>query len=639
MKNILGYLVRTTAKVAVVIGVFLFIITVFYRSIVGSPSKPPAPSIQQENKLDALLNDPENLKRPEQKIAIGTFRFISCGVAGQACTDKNKDAFNHSLFGLMANAANFAYTNPPASGVDAVYTSLASAGIVPKALAAEGIGFSKLQAFRGIWVIFRNLAFGILVIFMVAVGFMIMFRMKISAQTVISVENSLPRVVIALILITFSYAIAGFLIDIMYLLMALSIHILLQGANIADAATIAKLQNQHLVGGPSVIIDSLTPQSSAGAGGLGILGGLLSDQPWLANVANIFNLSNNLLRVMPAPIQGFVALAGYVGTYVGVGYIIALAKNSNILDILTNLQAFTFSLGNLPGSILGIVIAVATVLIIGTISVPLIMALFVFLTIVFLFFRIFFMLLSAYLRILFYVLFAPIFMLFEVLPGKNSFSYWFRNLFGELMTFPIVTAFFIFGYVMVNTFTLTDPSAPPPAVWTPPYLTDIDQNAFIYVVSMGVLFLIPDWVKMAKNALGVKEPPVSLGLGTFFAGAAIGVAGAGGLAGKGLGLVNTLQGSGASGKLLSRISGGLRSPFTSTRDSNPNRNANEQHAANPAGLNTSEGGGSFGNVVQSDFLGDLGLGGDNSSGGTGGSGGTSGGSGGRGGSGGGGGST
>jgi len=48
-----------------------------------------------------------------------------------------------------------------------------------------------------------------------------MFKVKISPQAVISIQSALPKIIITLILVTFSYAIAGFLIDIMYVVMGI----------------------------------------------------------------------------------------------------------------------------------------------------------------------------------------------------------------------------------------------------------------------------------------------------------------------------------------------------------------------------------------------------------------------------------
>jgi hypothetical protein len=48
-------------------------------------------------------------------------------------------------------------------------------------------------------------------------AFMIMFRVKISPQAVITVQSALPKMIIALLAITFSYAIAGFVVDLINL--------------------------------------------------------------------------------------------------------------------------------------------------------------------------------------------------------------------------------------------------------------------------------------------------------------------------------------------------------------------------------------------------------------------------------------
>jgi len=46
---------------------------------------------------------------------------------------------------------------------------------------------------------------------------MILFRTKINPQTVVGIENALPRIIVSLMLVTFSYAICGFLVDFVYL--------------------------------------------------------------------------------------------------------------------------------------------------------------------------------------------------------------------------------------------------------------------------------------------------------------------------------------------------------------------------------------------------------------------------------------
>lgn len=113
------------------------------------------------------------------------------------------------------------YSNPPASSKEYLADLGQNLGIIPKPAYAQGTGFAGLNPILGLWKTMRNIAYLFFVIIFVFVGFAIMFRVKIDPQTVISIQTALPKLVIALILVTFSYAIAGLLIDLMYVFIAL----------------------------------------------------------------------------------------------------------------------------------------------------------------------------------------------------------------------------------------------------------------------------------------------------------------------------------------------------------------------------------------------------------------------------------
>lgn len=130
-------------------------------------------------------------------------------------------AFTGNLIATM-------YANPPASGVQYLADLGKNLGFVSPAYAAVGTGFSGLSPILPIWKAFRNIAYLFFTIIFIVVGFAIMFRVKISPQAVVTIQSALPRMIIALILVTFSYAIAGFLIDLMYVLMVLLITALKQ---------------------------------------------------------------------------------------------------------------------------------------------------------------------------------------------------------------------------------------------------------------------------------------------------------------------------------------------------------------------------------------------------------------------------
>jgi hypothetical protein len=124
----------------------------------------------------------------------------------------------------LAKSMTTMYAYKPAH----VGTYLADLGqqakIVPPAY-AQGLGFSALTPVLEIWKASRNFAYLGFTLMFIVTGILIMIRQKIDPQTVISLQQALPRLVITLLLITFSYAIAGFVIDIMYILINLSIQL------------------------------------------------------------------------------------------------------------------------------------------------------------------------------------------------------------------------------------------------------------------------------------------------------------------------------------------------------------------------------------------------------------------------------
>ena len=80
---------------------------------------------------------------------------------------------------------------------------------------------------------------------------MIMFRTKTSPQTVVTVQSAIPKLVIALILITFSYAIAGLLVDLTYVVLGLfAVMIKTQGNTITEIPDSSTLFTTFLTSNP-----------------------------------------------------------------------------------------------------------------------------------------------------------------------------------------------------------------------------------------------------------------------------------------------------------------------------------------------------------------------------------------------------
>lgn len=124
------------------------------------------------------------------------------------------------------NGAIASLYHQPASGLE--YLAEVKNNLLGKPAYAQdqGYGFQGLQPILPIWRIFRNAVYIIASFIFVLIGIMVMLRVKVSPQAVISIQNAIPNLITALILVTFSYAIAGLLIDLSNIILSLVLTLL-----------------------------------------------------------------------------------------------------------------------------------------------------------------------------------------------------------------------------------------------------------------------------------------------------------------------------------------------------------------------------------------------------------------------------
>lgn len=136
----------------------------------------------------------------------------------------------------------------PISGIAYVRNLGRKLKLVPEAKAADSFGFSRLLVIQDLWKFSRNVAYFFFILAIIITAFMIMFKVKISPQAVVTVQSTLPKIIVALILVTFSYAIAGFLIDLMYVIMGI-FSLVLSTSSIIGAQNNSVLANFNIVDG------------------------------------------------------------------------------------------------------------------------------------------------------------------------------------------------------------------------------------------------------------------------------------------------------------------------------------------------------------------------------------------------------
>ena len=172
----------------------------------------------------------------QQSFANETIRATVASFNDQllGCVNCPPEAQGQSAIQGVGNLIAGMYANPPASSVEYFADLGRNLGIAQPAY-AQGIGFEGLRPILPIWKAFRNIAYLFFVIVFVFIGFAIMFKLKIDPQTVISIQNALPKVIVALILVTFSYAIAGLMIDLIYVAISLVVALFQQAGLITKS--------------------------------------------------------------------------------------------------------------------------------------------------------------------------------------------------------------------------------------------------------------------------------------------------------------------------------------------------------------------------------------------------------------------
>ncbi len=390
---------------------------------------------------------------------------LSCLGSGIDCTGKEENTPANicgSAFGQINNIMASTFVNKPADTGLWLADTGRTLGFLPREAMAQGIGFSGMQPLLPIWKAFRNIAYLLMAVVMLVLGFMIMFRKKIDPHTVVTAQNAIPKVVVALILITFSYAIVGILIDFMYVLIYF---------------IIALFKSTGLLDNPSfpTCLAYKTPEQLYGQGGL-----------W----ANFFNIPKDPYRLLFGITNGSSAITAALS---GAGLVGALM------------------LGSLTGGPL-VAGAVGVGLIVGLPILHLIITIIV----IFLFLKLMFFFLGAYIQVIISLLLAPLQLLFEAVPGSNAFSSWISNLIANLAVFPVGAAMFMLSNVFTHFANQTTGT-----IWAPPY-APLSGNAtqLSAIIALGVLFAIPQAAGAIKEALKAKPVVGGSGPGNGMANAA-----------------------------------------------------------------------------------------------------------------------
>ena len=345
------------------------------------------------------------------------------------------------------------YTNPPVSTGQYLASIKENLGFARPAYAQniKGSGNGVIQPVIKLWELARNISYLAFILVFVVVGFMIMFRQKLSQQAVVSVQAALPGLIIGLILVTFSYLISAFIIDLSFVGMAL----------------VAVLFSEPFSGLKNIIADPATTATNAN----------------VFSLFGSFTWNGQLFEFMPAAVKLFTS------TTAGLGAAFSPSDLINPTGLIGKAAV------QVTSAALGGVVGILVILI-------LLIALFVQM------FRLIWKLVSCYIAILVITVTSPFIILISSIPGRSGvLALWWKSLLGNILVFPAVFAAFMFAGVFLTKVRSTSfgPFGSGDFQTALPLFAGIPVEVLKLIIGYGIILGTPSVPEMVKKALGVPD--------------------------------------------------------------------------------------------------------------------------------------
>lgn len=465
---------------------------------------------------------PTNLHTWTQNVMIEVLSATVCQLAGfdpvnpnQKCLGSDpktgKIGFVEGGGGAigLAGGSLMVLFNPPIHTGDYFNYLAQNFGLAKPAYAQQGTGFSSLSPLISVWSVFRNIVYLIFVVLFVIVGLAIMLRIKIDPRTVMSIENQIPKIIVGLLLVTFSFAIAGFLIDLMWVVIYL-VYSVISSTNVKDIAQLkpAAMYGQNplgAIGGLGGMNDITNTVAVSVKDIAKDMLGISSDWKNYIPVFNSLEDLGNILKLkltddttfistlinLVSNIAGFITIIKVlqIPNFTVLGNTIPITPALAIPAGIASMELVQFSLREiLPWAIAYVVIFVA-----------LLWALI----------RLWFQLLTAYIYILLDVLLAPFWIAFGLLPGVSvGFGAWLRDIVANLSAFPVTIGMFLLGKVFMEAIPKTSNTFVPPLVGNP-----ADPALLGKLIALGIILMTPQVVSMMKDLLKSPQLKQSAAIG------------------------------------------------------------------------------------------------------------------------------
>ena len=371
-----------------------------------------------------------------------TYSFVSNGSGG--------------LFGLSDRILT-SLTSIPISGTYFLADSLHNMGLnIAQPARAQGIGFNMLTGLLNAWRTFRNVAYIVMTLVVLVIGVMMLFQQKLDSSIVVNLQKAIPKIILALILITFSYAIIGLLIDAMYLVM--------------------------------FFFNSLATSFMGGQSSANLINGTLPNLIGKTFEEIFGNFNGSFWPIMKDgvidPFQNtFSGDLGILQSWGALGWIVKFIFHDLILGALKGVA----------GILLYIILSIVFFFMVFSIV-----------------WKIIKVLAKSFVSILLNTIFAPIILLVSAFPNSKQHIKWFKTIIANLAVFPMLFILFVLGDFIVF---VTNGSSQNFPIF--PYLRVAtmgvaaaegggvgDVNALGNVLALCLFITIPEILEKVRSSLG-----------------------------------------------------------------------------------------------------------------------------------------
>ncbi len=478
----------------------------FSISSVSAQSKTTPPDTSNPFTIPNTTTDvPKNLHTYTQNVTIEVMSAFSCQLTGIDPTNPNQQCLGvdqktgkigfvengGGAIGVMSHMISVLYTAPLHTAD--YFNYLASNFGIVKTTHAQGTGFEGLKPLLGPWTAFRNIVYLIFTIVFVVIGLLVMFRVKIDPRTVMTIQNQIPKIIVGIVLVTFSYAIAGFLIDMMYSSIYLIGNVITSASKQSPAVVTRLVQSDNPF---SAADDTVGIGNTIGSVG-GSTGGFIKtifDNPIGRIVTGV--VFGALGKILGSSLPGFIT--SFAGIVPGAG---TLAGNilTNLFEITTKgIFSWIFA-GTFAAT--GLALAPQIGQAIGTFIAWVIISI----AILWSLFKLWFTLIYAYIYILIDVVLAPFWIAGGIIPGQPvTFGGWLRHILSRIAAFPTTIGLFMLGKVFIDAFGTDQKGFVPPLIGNP-----TDTNALGSIIGLGIILLSSNVVNITTKLF--KAPHIDLG--------------------------------------------------------------------------------------------------------------------------------